>query len=43
LSSCSGALRGEKVPAAVGTVADRLAVGNLLPGVEVEGAVVAPH
>ena len=43
MPSCSRVRWGEKVPAAVGTVADRLAVGDLLSAGEVEGAVLAPH
>jgi hypothetical protein len=43
LSSCSWVLWGEKVPAAVGTVANRLVVGDLLSAVEAEGAVLASH
>jgi hypothetical protein len=43
LSSCSCVRWGEKVPAAVGTVAEGLAVRDLLSAVEVEGAVVVSH
>ena len=43
MSSCRWALWGEQVPTAAGTVAHRLAVGDLLSAVEVEGAVFAPH
>lgn len=43
MSSCSWVRWGEKVPAAVGTVAHRLAVGNWLSALEVEGAVFPSH